>query len=203
MVPLINSANKRMQPLRHHAFFSKALLPFLFLFAFNISPSFSQSEEYTLKAFYIEKFTRFIIWPADCPVKEMQSPFIITVLGNTPFEESLRNIYSIQKIYDRPVEIHNAGSVDEIDSCRVLFIAHDQKNNLPAIRQYVRNRPILTVSDAPGFSESGVLINFFIEQETLQFEVNETALHRSPLDLSYYLLDLARIVSPIKKQQGP
>jgi len=44
-----------------------------------------------------------------------------------------------------------------------------------------------------------VLINFFEKDNKLRFEINETAVLKSPLQMSFYLLNSAKIVQPIEE----
>jgi hypothetical protein len=56
--------------------------------------------------------------------------------------------------------------------------------------------PVLTVSDTTGFAEQGVLINFYVSQKRLHFEINEPAFRKAPLSVSTRLLEIAKIVMP-------
>jgi hypothetical protein len=54
--------------------------------------------------------------------------------------------------------------------------------------------PVLTVSEMPGFDELGGMVNFFIEDRRIRFEINPQAAARSGLRISSQLLNLSRIV---------
>lgn len=172
----------------------KIIFTFLLISASYLAHS--QSSNYTLKAFYIEKFTRFVEWPEECNTANKE-PFQISVYGKTPFKKTLTDIFSIQKIYQREVRIQEVQSLDDIHSCQIVFIAGNKKNTLAEDIKQLRNKPVLTISDTPGFGQEGVLINFFIKNDTLSFEVNQEALEDSPLQISYYMLDIAKIINPV------
>ena len=152
----------------------------------------AQTSENTLKAVYMEKFSRFVTWPEDTHER-----FIITIYGKSPLTQSIKQIYSIQKIKGREVVVKEADVMAEIGETHILYIASNQKQDIPLLLSYIRGRPILTVSHGEGFAKKGVIINFFVEQNRLRFEVNEEALLQSPLQMSFYLLNSAKIVHSI------
>jgi hypothetical protein len=171
------------------------LLSYLFL----PSGAFAQADaytEYTMKAIFLERFTRFVEWPPRAEIDDTSKPFIIAVIGNNPFGPKLDNIYSTQKIRNKKVKIIYASNVDEIAGCHLLFISKSEEKRLDKIISLTRDKPILTVSAAKGFAEKGVLINFYILNGLIRFEINETAVRESGLSTSYLLLKTARIVNP-------
>ena len=56
--------------------------------------------------------------------------------------------------------------------------------------------PILTVGETPRFIEQGGIVNFFLENGKVRFEINRSAAERSGLRISSRLLQLAKIVDP-------
>jgi len=154
-------------------------------------------EEYTLKAVFLEKFTHFIEWSPPLSSDTTQ-PFVIGVVGNTPLDSTLKKLYATRHIQHRPVEIRHFSAEDSLTGIHVLFIAASEKERLPDYLQQVADKPVLTVGDTPGYAQQGVHINFFLKGDHLRFEVNETAVRKSGLDVSYLLLQTAKIVNPVK-----
>jgi hypothetical protein len=160
----------------------------------------TQQSEYTIKAVFLEHFTRFIEWPESVEIADDSFPFYVAVIGENPFGSILDQIYSEQKIKNRRVEIHYFSTPDEITDCHILFISGSNKEILTEILSYTKDKPILTVSDTKGFAESGVLINFYLAGNKIKFEINERAVHESGLVMSYRLLSLARIVNQVRER---
>jgi len=151
--------------------------------------------EYTLKAVFLERFTRFIDWPEDTSQKNTAESFVINVIGNPEFSELLRNVYQTQKIQGKRVIIQDINNPGEIQKPHLLFISHTTDKVLNSILEQTRNTPTLTVSDAEGFAEKGVMINFFMSRkQKIRFEINELAVKESELYISYKLLSVAKIV---------
>ncbi|MGM0407815.1 MAG: YfiR family protein [Bacteroidota bacterium] len=160
---------------------------------------FSQASVYVLKAVYLEKFSRFITWPEECSMDDPNQPFIISVIGKSPLTENLKQIYAIKEIKKKRVIINQIEDLKDIEGCHILFIAESEKNKLDKIIALTKHQPILTVSETKGFAEKGVLINFYEEDNKLRFEINETAVFKSPLQMSFYLLNSAKIVKPVEE----
>jgi hypothetical protein len=182
--------------------FSKQLKStFFILFCIIYLPGFSQTNVNTLKAVYLEKFSRFITWPDECRMNDINQPFIISVFGKTELTESLNLVYSQQEIYKKRVIIKEIHDLNEIVGTHILFIAESEKKNIPKILLLTNGLPILTISESVGFSEKGILINFYEDNKRLRFEINETAVLKSPLKMSYYLLSTARIIEPVLEKK--
>jgi len=152
-----------------------------------------------LKAVYLEKFSRFITWPEECHMDDAEKPFIIGVIGKTPLYKNLEQIYAIQKINNKKVIIKKISDLYEIKDVHILVIAESEKKNVKNILAITEQFPILTVGESPGFAEMGVIINFYEVNKHLRFEINETSVIKSPLQMSFYLLSSARIVQPVKE----
>jgi len=161
----------------------------------------AQQREYTIKAVFLEHFTRFIEWPESSEISDTSTPFIVAVIGENPFGSILEQIYAKQKIKNKSVEIRYISTPDEIGDCQILFISRSTKNILPEILSRTRNKPILTVSDTEGFAQQKVLINFYLTEDKIKFEINEKAVHQSGLVMSYRLLSLARIVNSARENK--
>jgi hypothetical protein len=171
----------------------KAVTLFVIAFLFLQSPVSSEELEYKLKAEFIERFTRFIDWPASSSVPNSDVPFDICITGTNPLEEYLNTLSRNVKIKNKLVRVRNV-TIEKVDSCNVLFISNSEASHLSAILEKISDRPILTVSDTAGFAEKGVLINFYRSGNYVRFEINNAAVQKSGLRFSSRLLKLARLV---------
>ncbi len=163
--------------------------------------AFAQTSEYTIKAAFLERFTRFIEWPEESAVSDTTESFVLGVIGENPFGSILEQLYATQKIKNKEVEIQSLSNQDEISGCHLLFISKSKEKELSKILSLTKNKPILTISDANGFAENGVLINLYLAENKIRFEINETAVKVSGLSISYLLLNAAKIVNPVKGKQ--
>ncbi len=156
--------------------------------------SLSTVEEYTLKAAFLERFSRFVEWPGQSAVNDPGKPFIIGVIGKNPFGSLLEHIYMKRNGENKKIKIKYFLNEDEISECHLLFICGSEAETLPVIISKIQNRNILTVSDTPGFAREGVHINMYRDKTRIRFEINPNALKKSGLHMSHLLLRMARIV---------
>lgn len=145
-------------------------------------------DEYEVKAAFLHKFPLFVEWPAGA-VGATNDPIKVCVLGRDPFGPRLENVISNRLSNGRPFEFHRVRQVEEAvkAGCQILFIADSERPRLPAILAGVAGRPILTVSDSPGFGPQGVMINFFLQDGSVKFELNRPAAKAAGLRLSSQL----------------
>lgn len=179
---------------------SQIWLIFLCLFVSSVN-GFAQTDINTLKAVYLEKFSQFVTWPAECNIEKLDEPFIISVIGSTKLTKSLNLVYSQQEIFNKRVIVKEIIDLKDIKDCHILFIADSEKKNIQKLLYITSSLPILTVAESKGMAEKGVIINFYEENNKLRFEINESSLLKSPLKMSYYLLSTARIIDPISVKQ--
>jgi hypothetical protein len=149
-----------------------------------------QPSEYQVKAAFILNFSSFIDWP---DTASGNGAFIIGVLGRDPFESSIDSLRG-KTAKGRKVIIRRYDDPEEVRDVDILFISASEKRSLPHILKTLRNRPVLTVGDHPGFARSGVMINLVLLKKRVGFEVNTQAAQRAGLRISSQLLKLAKEV---------
>jgi len=162
-----------------------------------ISP-FAQTDEYTIKIVLLERFTRFIEWPEESAISDTSQPFVLGLIGKNPFGSKPEDIYSTRKMRNKKVKIRYISKLDEIEGCHLLFISKSEEKKLSKILSFTKDKPILTISDTKGFAEEGVLINLYLKEDKVQFEINESAVRESGLSMSYMLLKTGKIVNPAR-----
>ena len=157
-------------------------------------PARAQIPEGQLKGLVIERFTRFIDWPPDAFAPDPS--FVICLLGVGEVLDDVARVARTQRFKDRPARVRRLAEGTDPSGCHVLFIAASEERRLPAILAEINDRPILSVSDTPGFAHRGVLINLYLENEYVRFEINLSGVAQSKLKFSSKLLRLARLVNP-------
>ncbi len=158
-----------------------------------------QFEEYELKAVYLERITRFLEWPDEAKGFLAQDTFVIGVLGENPFGNILTDLYAERPIKNRNVKVRYLSQLREIEGCDLLFISQSMSEELPQVLEITAKKPIVTVGDTEGFSERGVLVNFFIEKNKLRFEINEQGLREADIMIDSLLLKVSKIVNPLEQ----
>lgn len=142
-------------------------------------------------------FTLYTEWPDDRSTSE-KNTFKITILGKNPFGDILEKIYSTETIENKKVEIDYQNTITDTIETDILFISKSKQKDIENIIEILTGKPILTIGDTEGYAHKGVLINFYIEDRKVRFEINETAVKKAGFIMDFRLLSFARIVHPVK-----
>ena len=151
--------------------------------------------EYKVKAAVLYNFAKFVEWPA-AAFPEPRSPFNLCVLGDDPFGPSLDRTVAGESIDGRPIAVQRGARLAELKGCHLLFVSHSERERQREVLAALRDAAVLTVGDAGRFLDDGGMIDFVLEGNKVRFEVNLTAVEKSPLKISSKLLRLARVVRP-------
>lgn len=165
----------------------------LFLLFF-VSILTAQVSEYEYKAAFIERFTRFVKWPLDIENNSFNNKFTIAVLGKNPFNTSLDDLFADLKIKGQSVNIIYTENIDSTLDVNLIFISTSEKKLIEKQLKIISNKPILIISDSPGFAEKGVHINMFNDGNYIKYEINKKAIEKAGLKVSSLQFASAKIV---------
>lgn len=153
-------------------------------------------DQYQVKAVFLYNLTNFITWP---PEKDSGTnrPFVIGVLGQDTLGTLLDQVVASETTGGRSIHIQRLASLKALrtQSCDLLFINSDRMHLWPQIREMVRSRAILTVSDVADFGRRGGMVNLMTAGRKIHIEINVEAARRNGFKISSKLLKLAHIVS--------
>lgn len=145
-----------------------------------------------VKAVLLYKFTKFITWPPHA--QPANAAFRICVFGEDPLVDALDAIAG--KLHQQqPIQVTQTFAAQTaVQQCQVLFIGIAEQRRLPALLAALAGKPVLTVSDLPGFAARGGMIELGRERQRIQFIINRHAAQSADLTLSAQLLQVARRV---------
>lgn len=146
------------------------------------------SEE-RVKAVFVDKFAQFTQWPDSL---NSDSLLVLAIQGESDVSEELISFLETTKTNRYKIVILDIE--DSIPFCHLLFIAHRNDMRLHSTLETIDTTAVLTISDARGFAEKGVMINLYTEHNKVRFEINKDALDRAPVAISYKVLNMAKIV---------
>jgi len=141
--------------------------------------------EYEVKAAFVYNFINFVEWPSD-----RGDPVRLCVLGELPDAAAFDRLNG-REVRGRRLAVVPLRAVGDVRSCDILFLADHLPHQLPDILARLQGNPTLTISDTEGFARRGVMINLFLEQKRVRFEVNTDAARAAGLGISSKLLRLA------------
>ncbi|MBT3012427.1 MAG: YfiR family protein [Candidatus Thiodiazotropha sp. (ex Lucina aurantia)] len=151
-----------------------------------------QGEENLLKAAFIFNFAKFARWP-DGKWSEDKPSLKICSIGYDELANTLSRLNG-KTLREHPVQIMQKQETDQLDVCHVLYLANSLKYEAIEITDLLQVKPILTVSEIPGFAESGGMIELYQRDGRIRFKVNLDITREAGLDLSSRLLKLAIVV---------
>lgn len=167
----------------------------------NSYPQPSKPSEYQVKAAFLCNFAKFIEWP-DESITDSNTTMNLFVLGEDPFGSDLDAIQGMA-IRGRTLVIKRIKSLRDMHHCHMLFICDSEKDRLEQILKSLKGLSVLTISDQEGFGQRGVIINFYIRERKVRFEINMETAKRVGLKISSKLLQLGKIVysAPSEKEK--
>ena len=154
--------------------------------------------EYEVKAVFIYNLAKFIEWPDKS--LDNSSTLTVYILGDDPFGTDLDAIRD-KLIKGKRVVIKQIDSPDDLKNANILFISSSEKERLRDILKSISGLPILTVGDTKSFAQRGVMVNFYLENSKIRFEINLEAANLAGLKISSNLLRMGTIISPPKGKE--
>jgi hypothetical protein len=149
-----------------------------------------QATEYDIKAVYLYNFLLFITWP---PAEAEK--LVIGIVGDDPFGKAFREVEDTAvKGTAKRLKTKRFGRYREgeaLGGCNILFISGSEKENFEKITAAVKNRPVLTAADSPGFLARGGMINLVVINDKVRWEINRTRIEEAGLKLTSQLLQSA------------
>lgn len=158
-------------------------------FALGAAAQQPKPEEYQVKAVYLYNFGRFVEWPAAAAGSD--NSFTICILGRDPFGAVLDTTLSGEAVGNLKLVAKRISSLREAVACRILFISSSEAARAREVLAHVEKLPVLTVSDMPGFTGNGGMIQFVLKENKVRFEVNLAAADKAGLSFSSQLLKVA------------
>jgi hypothetical protein len=149
--------------------------------------------EYQVKATYLYNFGRFVKWPGTVTAGKGDS-FSVCLIGQDPFGSILDSTLAGEALDGKPVVLRRISKPQDAGECRILFISSTEEKHLSEILTALDQSGVLTVSDMPGFTRRGGMIQFVLEGDRVRFEINLASAESARLVLSSELLKVAASV---------
>jgi hypothetical protein len=154
-----------------------------------------QVSEIDVKAAFLFNFTRFVEWPNAAATS---APFRLCVVADRTTTAVIQKTMEGESVNGRPSQTTVPATPEDARVCQILFVGRSETGRLAPLLAAVRDRPVLTVSDAARFTTRGGMIGFVLEDDRVRFDVNLAAAKRSGLQISSRLLRVARNVDGVK-----
>jgi len=151
-------------------------------------PAAAQDLGAKVKSAYLYHLVKFVEWP-ELPPDAVH----LCVLGD-PDIGALLGELSGRPVKNRSLNIEVDPAGDPA-GCQLLFIG-SARADARSLLERVRDAPVLTVGDQPGFAGGGGIVGFYREAGRIKLEIDPEAARRAGLRISGKLMELARPVVP-------
>lgn len=170
----------------------RRLFSLLSILLFFFCSEAKEQSEYTLKGAFVERFTRFIIWP---DTLHSSDTVYLGIVGKGESFKTLTTFFKDVKIQEKPVAVLNVVSLHSLNRFHILFIEDETEYDVESLRKKMgTEQTILTIGDESHMASAGLMISFFLEGSKLKFKVNTGELEQAGFKVSSFLLKMAVIV---------
>ncbi|WNB76642.1 YfiR family protein [Methylomonas koyamae] len=140
-------------------------LRLLALLLFSLAPNSASAQEnpYRVKAAFLRNFAHYVGWPSQA-LPDSGSPWCVGILGPDPFGEILDDTLRGRSEQGRGFRIVRAERLTELPLCQLVYIGYTEASQRQEALAELRNKPVLTVGDAPEFLAEGGVIGFVVDE---------------------------------------
>lgn len=161
----------------------------LMVFCLNPRMIFAVESSELIRASIIGKIALFITWP---PIYSEQ--FNLCVSSKAPLLPAIQSYFANETLASKSVSLVTFDRIDNVKECQIVYVNSEFKEPLAAILSQIQHLPVLLVNEKRNAVDEGAHVDFFIEDNKINIEVNRTALTKSNLTASYHLLKVVRLV---------
>ncbi|MFL5753958.1 MAG: YfiR family protein [Bacteroidia bacterium] len=158
------------------------LISFFLLSADIVDYSFYQKDDTNskIKAAFLYSFTRYFEWPSST-----SGNFVIAIHGDSPnLLAELNRMASTKMVGNQKMEILHVKDVKDVHNANILYILPDKSGFLADAVSKFKGKGTLIITEKAGLAKVGAAINFVIEENKQQFELNKTSAIKAGLKVS-------------------
>ena len=119
---------------------------------------------------------------------------VIGILGENPFDHELDKLMNGTVVGGRTVVVKGMATATDAKKCQAVFIPASEQANLHLHLTALRTVPVLTVGEGTEFLDDGGMVEFFVEQNKIRFNINQAQADAEGVRLDSQLLSLASTV---------
>jgi hypothetical protein len=154
----------------------------------------SAPPEYQVKAAFVYNFIKFVEWPLRGQIGNAAEDTVrLCVLGEPP-DKAAFSALDGQEIKGKRLFLVFLQEPGESRDCHVLYLPSTVSNKLPEVLAVLQGQPTLTIGDTEGYARRGVMINMYLDNKRVRFEINAETAGAAGLRISAKLLNLAGVL---------
>jgi hypothetical protein len=149
--------------------------------------------EYQVKAVFLFNFGKFVDWPSEV-FDTPQAPFVICVLGEDPFGQTLDDVVRGESVDSRSLVVRRTREANDVTGCNILFVGRGDEALLTQALAAARGHSVLTVTDIQGAERRGAVIVLYSDDNRIRMRINLAAARANHLVISSKLLRPAEVI---------
>ncbi len=174
----------------------KKLSKFFIILLFLSTSSFADGAKIKdIQTAYIYNFAKFIKWPATIAKSDS---FHVCIYGDADFDGRLDKLNQ-KSLGKKKISVLRVDKKEEIQSCQILVLPSLEDSKLTELIAWAKKHHIVTISDTNGYAAQGVMINFYLENKKVRFEINHNEAKNAKITISSKLLRVAKVVKSVKE----
>jgi len=145
-----------------------------------------------VKSAIILNMARYVEWPTEALGSET-TQFSICSLGRGAFANALEGLQG-KMIKGHRVTVRSMSGSTDLAGCHLVVVVTDDRRQIAPLLEKVRRQPVLTVGDLAGFNQIGGMVELYLQEGKIRFDINLAPTRHNRLKVSSQLLKVARTV---------
>jgi hypothetical protein len=166
-----------------------ALLFVLLLPGLSASQDLVAQSPNKVEAAFLRNFAHYVAWPAHAFADD-RSPWRVCILGRDPFGEVVELAFKGRTEQGRQFEVLRTDTLNESTPCQIVFVAYGDAAKRRAVLDKLKDKPVLTVGDAPEFLGEGGVIRFQVA-DRVRMSINLDQARAASLTIQTKMLEVS------------
>jgi len=166
---------------------SKIVIIITLFICFVLIDTNAQADINKTKAVYIYNFLNNVVWPDS----KQSDEIVIGVLGKSQTYDELVLFTRNRTVGNKRLKIIKLFNEDQYSSCHVIFISEEKSNELKNIQKLIGYKSCLIIGEKEGLSDLGATISFALNNNRLQFKINQKDASNRKLLVSNNLINMS------------
>lgn len=134
----------------------------------------------------IYNFARFTSWSDN----DSDTGLVKIAFTGDGIVQTSMNILNGKKLDDKTILVKKL-AVESPEDCLIVFISSAEAASTKEILALYEKKPVLTISDQPGFIANGGMIELFFLNNRIRFKINNRKAQNAGIQISSQVLNLA------------
>lgn len=143
---------------------------------------------YLIRALYIYNFISNCTYPP-----ERNESFIeLAILDDKDLFTEVKKKYNDKVVQGKFISVVYYENISQVNNPHVLFIPKARSSSLPALNTKLASKPVLIISESKTGLANGALINFFISNNKLNYQLSTSNAKKRKIRFTTRLIQLAK-----------